>query len=82
MACSRVLFPASNQAVCWLTRGCSLSTARRLVFSEMHTAQSPPGAGTGWMGGRQLPSFSMGWSLTGSDCLGWVAGACFWSQLV
>ena len=41
MACSRVLFPASNQAVCWLTRGRSLSAARRLVFSEMHTAESP-----------------------------------------
>lgn len=24
------------------------------------------------MGGRQLPSFSVRWSLTGSDCLGWV----------
>ena len=45
------------------------------MFSEMHTAQSPPGAGTQMdgMGGRQLPSFSVGWHLTGSDCLGWVA---------
>lgn len=25
------------------------------------------------MGGRQLLSFSVGWSLTGSDCLGWEA---------
>lgn len=45
MARSRVLFPASNQAVCWLTGGRSLSAARGLVFSEMyidaHCTESP-----------------------------------------